>query len=389
MSETTGHVPERISRLHADGFRVLSDFTLELRSRFVLLVGANGSGKTSALDALFAIARQTTKRAPGEPALRERKLLDESRRRSPRESAAAAADAGTDRMVLAIDKGTTRFTLDYTNAGPTFRLHQKGVPFEAGPDETVKREQLLAASHQQDFPTPRRLRLSARELCRASLTEDTVPHVDDAGAGLPSFLAWIAGNAPDVREAIEGDLRQVIPSFRRFRIPNVSIVRWHEETLRIDETVIPRRVKQELWGQGLELEYSETGYVPAHLASEGTLIALALLAVVHGERPRLLLLDDLDKALHPTAQATLAAAIHKALEAKPEIQVVATTHSPYLVDSFSAESIALLALDERSRSTARLLSDHPRYERLRQGARTGELWSSVGESWVLDAPKAP
>jgi hypothetical protein len=40
--------------------------------------------------------------------------------------------------------------------------------------------------------------------------------------------------------------------------------------------------------------------VPAHAASEGTLITLALLtALCSPNRPRILLLDDIDQSLHP------------------------------------------------------------------------------------------
>ncbi|HMR06990.1 MAG TPA: AAA family ATPase, partial [Polyangiaceae bacterium] len=48
------------------------------------------------------------------------------------------------------------------------------------------------------------------------------------------------------------------------------------------------------------LKFADGAVLPTHAASEGTLLALALLAAVHsGDPPDVLLLDDLDRALHP------------------------------------------------------------------------------------------
>jgi predicted ATP-dependent endonuclease of OLD family len=42
----------RIDRLEIKNFKKFSDYTLELHSQFTLLVGNNGTGKTTILDAL-------------------------------------------------------------------------------------------------------------------------------------------------------------------------------------------------------------------------------------------------------------------------------------------------------------------------------------------------
>lgn len=51
------------------------------------------------------------------------------------------------------------------------------------------------------------------------------------------------------------------------------------------------------------LDFKGAPDVPAPLASEGTLPVIGLLTALWMEpKPRLLLLDDIDKALHPRAQ---------------------------------------------------------------------------------------
>jgi len=43
----------------------------------------------------------------------------------------------------------------------------------------------------------------------------------------------------------------------------------------------------------------------------------------------------------------------------PELQIIATTHSPYLLDQLRPEEVRLLALDEAGRSVCGSLTAHP------------------------------
>jgi hypothetical protein len=79
---------------------------------------------------------------------------------------------------------------------------------------------------------------------------------------------------------------------------------------------------------------------------------------------------DLGDSLHP--------AQHKALVARLRacgVPVVATTHSPYLADHFTADEVIVLTT-----GGARRLSDHPD-ARLRESLSTGELLVASGAGW--------
>ena len=125
--------------------------------------------------------------------------------------------------------------------------------------------------------------------------------------------------------------------------------------------------------------------LPASVMSEGTLITTALITLLESPScPRVLLLDDLEQGLHPKAQRELVQQLKKIMGERPELQVVATTHSPYIVDELEPEDVQLLALSEKGSSEVKRLSDHPRAGEALEILTTGEFWSAEGEEWVVE-----
>jgi hypothetical protein len=66
------------------------------------------------------------------------------------------------------------------------------------------------------------------------------------------------------------------------------------------------------------------------------------------------------------------------------LQLLVTTHSPYVVDEFEAEDVIALGLDASGHTRARPLSDHPDHARLRGELRAGEFWSSLTQGWITE-----
>ena len=117
------------------------------------------------------------------------------------------------------------------------------------------------------------------------------------------MLAWVIKD--DLVE-ITSDLRRVVPGLTRT-----------------------------LTGDPFAIELDNGSVVPADLLSEGTVLALGLFTKLRApDRPRLLLVDDIDRGLDIGAQARLV----EVLRRDPELQLVCTTYSPYLVDPRRARS---------------------------------------------------
>lgn len=98
----------------------------------------------------------------------------------------------------------------------------------------------------------------------------------------------------------------------------------------------------------------------------------------------LIMLDGLERSLHPKAQRDLVNILRKILEQRENLQIVFTTHSPYVVDELSPEEVYLLNTDDEGIAHARRLSEHPDSERALEVLTTGEFWSAEGEDWVVD-----
>ncbi|AGP38115.1 hypothetical protein SCE1572_28775 [Sorangium cellulosum So0157-2] len=230
----------------------------------------------------------------------------------------------------------------------------------------------------------RKLRLDIEALAAASYSDEEMPRLDTDGSGLASVLADAAARTPEVFQSIQEAARQVIPTLERIRTRRAKVQRQERQEITIDgEEAIQRSVDRFYWGQQLVLDFKGAPDVPAPLASEGTLLVIGLLTALWMEpKPRLLLLDDIDKALHPRAQEELVAQIRKILEMTPELQVIATSHSPYLLDHFDAQDVLLTALLPDGSTACARLADHPDFDRWKTTTRSGELWSFVGEDWV-------
>jgi predicted ATPase len=139
-------------------------------------------------------------------------------------------------------------------------------------------------------------------------------------------------------------------------------------------------------GSKLYFDFQGAKNVPAHHASQGTLVLLALLTVLYGrDRPRVMLLDDFDHSLHPRAQMEVVRMIKEllALDDFRDTQLIATTHSPSVLDEVAPENVIAFALRDDGTVVAKPLSEHPDPPKVNGALKAGELWSLDAErDWV-------
>jgi predicted ATPase len=344
-------------RFHS--YMCLADVTIEL-GRMTLLVGANASGKSSVLDGLHLLCQLGESRPHDvfSKFRRPDRLLTYGRGGALRiEASAGKGEARS--LALAVeaeaasDPRADRFDVDFAS--------------EEGGLRSIKRRSVesLAELHALGFGKAVRLRLDSAKV--ADFAPDSQqPRVEHDGAGTAAVIAWLAEQRNKDLDAIEGDLRRVVPRARR---------------------LLPERATEGTrLGRLFSLEMDGGAKVPADLLSEGTLLTIGLLTVLHGRpAPRLVLLDDFDRALHPRAQKQLVACVKEMLARHADLQFVCTTHSPYVLDLFDAEDVRVLRADAQGFTQARRLTDHPEWAHWKESLKAGEFWSYVGEDW-LESP---
>jgi predicted ATPase len=215
-------------------------------------------------------------------------------------------------------------------------------------------------------------RFDVRSLSSPSVPKSVSLQLPFDGKGLSSLLAGLYLKDIARFQSLVERLKRVIPSVEGFHIEQAAVE--NESTV----------------GYQIVFDMKGAKGIPATSISDGTLLTLALLtALVTTDRAQLILVDDLERGLHPKAVGDLVQQLRRIQEEDPELQVVATSHSPYLVDFLRAEEVLLTSLDEEGYAVIKSLSDHPDYERSKDFFDTGEFWSTVGEGWVTKPSASP
>ena len=236
------------------------------------------------------------------------------------------------------------------------------------------------------------LRFEVSRLAEPSYSDQESPRLEFDGSGLATLLASMKLNNEDEFLRVQDALKRIVPSIERIRFRRRSVFReefFGHAPRTPEEAVETRNTFQKMWRRyaGDELLFDMAGAkgVPARLMSEGTMLALGLLSILLGpRRPRLILMDDIDRALHPRGQKELVAVIRAFMQENPDVQLIATSHSPYLVDCLDYEQVRIMfrALDGGVRIGRP--SEHPDFKKWKEEMAPGEFWSMIGEKWLAE-----
>ena len=366
-----------IRRFELRDFKGHRDTQLAL-GRFTMLVGDNASGKTSVLDALSLQAGFGDSPVR---VLRDSMSPKDLLRRGSRGPITLRSDGSREGRPwqamfelqvspMESDKTQKSWELTLVNQpGAAVRARASGNGNGAG--ESSGSWDYVAKT----LGVARIYRLRAESIAAAAYSNRPEAQIEADGTNTAVALAAMKLGDDEAFQRVEDALRTLIPTVERVRIRPATVQDPSSETFR------------EVVGSKLYFDFRGAPGVPAHGASHGTLIVLALLAILHGpNRPNLILLDDFDHALHPRAQMELVRMIKNllALEAFKEVQVIATTHSPYVLDEIDPSDIHAFALREDGTVATKQLSAHPEAERTRGTLKSGQLWSLDPErDWVL------
>lgn len=386
-----------LTRASFRNFKNLREVDVDL-DRFTVLVGPNGAGKTSVLQGIHLLTQLGVRRERTSA-----NLLDESpgghlgRLFSARWKPGRLVTSGQARFRLALTEQDTAGDPAVTVAlevqpstefgGDNFSLDlpdEPGGPISWGASRTGD-PAALASRRLQRLRAAVYLHLDAALMVRPSVVESETPRLAHDGAGLASVLAYLAGDHPDRKEAIEADVAAIVPWFKRVLVRNTKVPRLTTRPFAVGKEAVNVPVEEEIWGHRFAVETTDGSTIPADLLSDGTVLVLGLMTMLHGPTaPRLLLLDDLDRALHLGAQVRLVKALQKVLADRPDLQLVATSHSPYLLQEVPASNVRVLGLTSGG-VRCRPLTSHPDYEKWKAVLGTGEIWANLGEDWLGDA----
>jgi predicted ATPase len=323
-----------IESIKFENFKALRDTTLPL-GRFTLIVGANGSGKSTALNAILALG------SPSPPWIQQVR-------------SASAPDAI--RVILQAtwkdDKNVCIVKVEWMADSPPPRA-------EFLQDDISKL--LRADEPRKALGRARVFFLEANAIAAPVQLQPSIELAHN-GANLAGVLDRIRDQNPERFEALNEQIGRWIPEFDRI----------------LFETPSPG-------DRSLALRTREGSHViKAADLSHGTLIALALLTIAYlPEPPSIVCLEEPDHGLHPRLLRGVRDALYRlaypegANEKRDPVQVIATTHNPYFLDLFRdhpdeiviAEKVGLEAKFSR-------LSDRADLEEILADAPLSEVWYS-------------
>lgn len=316
-------------------FKALRNAQIRLE-RFNLVIGPNGSGKSSLMESLVRL--RTLARLPLADA-----PLEHDRQLTGPEVAFRFQPPfdGWEALMLCASEDRC----DLLQAVP--------LPAGAGIDDWAGlRARLLRI---------RRYEFDHMAMGRPSTVKDGT-ELTPNGSNLAAVLARRRSADPAAYEAWKGDVLRALPEYA-----DVSA------EVQADGQAILR----------LRLDGTDEK-IGADDLSQGSLYALALFALAYDpEPPSVLCVEELDRGLHPRLLRDARDALYRlshpetvGLSREP-VQVIATTHSPYLLDLFRdhPEEVVISQKDGRAAHFTRL-SDRTDLKELMEGASLGDLWYS-------------
>lgn len=177
--------------------------------------------------------------------------------------------------------------------------------------------------------------------------------LDPAGSNITEYLLEIMRVAPDNFEGIVDTLQFILPNARRL------------------QPVLTSELEQAVHLELVEEEFRVKGW----LLSTGTLRILALLALFrHPKPPPLIVIEEIENGLDPRTIHLIVEEIRNLVESGRS-QVVATTHSPYLLDLLPLWSIVLVERTEGKGPVFTRPDDNPALEKWSRKFGPGKLYT--------------
>ncbi len=325
-----------IKSIKFQNVKVLRNTVLPL-GRFTLLIGPNGSGKTTALRSLASFSQGTW----------------------PWPGGVSVGLEGEPRTWQASMELTWSGKFDEESLeGITSSVHsRKGLEHSRPGGMRGK----VLRSMQEWLPRIRFYSFDAARIEMTSILQDKV-ELAESGERLAVVLDRLRDNYPE-----------------RFKRINEAIANWLPE---FDSILF------DVPGEGgrcVALRTRKGGHkIAAKDLSQGTLIALALLTLAYlPEPPSLVLLEEPDRGLHPRLLRDVKDALYRLSfpeesgEDREPVQVVATTHSPYFLDLFRDHPEQIVVAEKKgNEATFSRLVDRDDLDGLLDESPLGDLWYS-------------
>ncbi len=318
-----------IKEIRYKNFKALRDATLPL-GRFTLIVGANGTGKSTALKA-FEVAKY-----PENFTWKELSI--------------AGLKENENVMISWIVKDT---------------IYERTWNFKGFIDQNYNNKAVKAVVEiydsfdNEDFYNALVFSFDPEKIAEITLVKPNI-ELESDGTNLSGVLLQLQTSEDERFEELNREIQNWFPEFERivFEFPEDGKV-----SFLLRSTFGKHKIK-------------------AKDLSDGTRLALAYLTLAYlPNPPKIVAFEEPEKGIHPRLLGNIQEAMYRLAypenygESREPIQVIATTHSPYLLDLYKdyAEEIVIAEKDENGVHFNKLI-EMPYFREIVQDAPLGEVW---------------
>jgi predicted ATPase len=352
-----------ITSLHIENFRCFKDFDIEL-GPFNVLIGANDTGKTTFLQAVRLLGDTG--------AWKERKRHTSQVTGATGIALGAEAHWGGDsgaqirfvahgpepktnrdarKLVLTL-KGDAVFECDLVSAGLVVR--------DVGQLLSSRRE-VVFHHLAREIGTACYYQFDPSALRRASALFDTMT---ERGRGFPTFL-------DDIKRAPRSGFPELEREFC-VRFPYYDAVAIGKE-----------KVGSGKEGFVVNFRTVHGQILSADAVSDGVMLSLVFMALPYSpEPPGIYLIEEPENGVHHAGLREIVKTL-RALSDTKGVQVVMTTHSPYLLDLVEPEDVRIFWKDQEGAVHAMKMSEAKDVDEMKKHFMTGEIWTIETEANLL------
>jgi len=157
------------------------------------------------------------------------------------------------------------------------------------------------------------------------------------------------------------------------------------ERVRTIRQIVPARVSGKKGYKELTFDLSSGGNIPAAQASDGVMLLLAFLTIMHDKHaPGLIMIEEPENGIHPKQLEYVVKSLLSLTKNDPPIQVILTTHSPYVLDFVPKEAVRVFARVEDREVVVRPFAEIAEIaDMLSSGFSLGEAWFNTDENELI------
>ena len=339
-----------ITKVHIENFKCFKEFDIEL-GPFNVLIGPNDSGKSAFVEAIRVAASVR----PGQVS---------TLRRFPHDLAAVLGPSCVWGQETDSEIGITVHVSTQDGPIAVFRITSKGgASFAsdiAGPPDILEGHAQTPDWKGQMFAKyigrVGYYRFAPDALRKPTTLEESMTW---RGEGFPTFLDDILREDRDAFIRLEKQFYERFPHYKK---------------------IIIDKQKSSLV---LYFRTARGEKLPAESVSDGVMLSLAFLAISNCPNPpRIILIEEPENGVHHASLKEIVATLRRLCE-KKHVQVVMTTHSPYLLDCMEPEEVRVFAKGKDGAVNAVKLSGYPEVDDLKKHFMTGEIWTELDEAEVV------